>query len=75
MFIAFIQYSLETIRVIVKNFIDERKTLPTHMVTNPVKCLDFDMDNVVFINIKEERVKIAQVIPYERTIHDVMQNV
>jgi len=75
MFIEFIQYSLETIRVIVKNFVDDRKTLPITINTNRIKCLDFDIDNVIFINIKPEEVKIAEVIPYKRSAYDMMEAV
>jgi hypothetical protein len=75
MFIESVQYSLQTVRVVIKNFKDERKVLPVSAAKDNVKCLDFDMDTVVFTAAPRSLVKLAQVNPYNKTWLEVMDMV
>jgi hypothetical protein len=39
--------SIEKAKNLIKNYKDDQKVLPTS-ISNNIKCLDYDMDNVVF---------------------------
>ena len=83
MFIESVQYSpkgshwalLETVRVVIKNYKDEQKVLPVSTANDKVRCLDFDMDKVVFTSAPRSPVKLAPVNPYNKTWLEVMDMV
>ncbi len=75
MFIESVQYSLQTVRVVIKNYTDEQKVLPVSTAKDKVKCLDFDMDKVVFRSAPKSPVKLAEVNPYNKSWLEVMDMV
>ncbi len=75
MFIESVQYSLQTVRVVIKNYTDEQKVLPVSTAKDKVKCLDFDMDKVVFRSVPKSPVKLAEVNPYNKSWLEVMDMV
>ncbi len=75
MFIETVQYSLEFIRVTVKRIIDEQKTLPITEAKNTKKCLDFDMDKVVFEKLPSTIIKVQPIYPDKPTWLEVMDRV
>jgi hypothetical protein len=75
MFIESVQYSLQTVRVVIKNYTDEQKVLPVSTAKDKVKCLDFDMDKVVFRTAPKSPVKLAEVNPYNKSWLEVMDMV
>lgn len=75
MFIEPIQYSINALTVSIKNYTDEQKVLPVSMTTNNVKCLDFDMDTIVFKSASSSPINLVQVNPYHKTWLDVMEMV
>lgn len=75
MFIESVQYSLQTVRVVIKNYTDEQKVLPVSTAKDKVKCLDFDMDKVVFRPAPKSPVKLAEVNPYNKSWLEVMDMV
>ncbi len=74
MFIESVQYSLESVKLVVKNYTDNKKMLPISMSDNK-KCLDFDLDKVVFRPVAKSSIKLAEVNPYNKTLLDVMEMV
>jgi hypothetical protein len=66
---------LQSARIIIKNFKDEQKMLPVSTVNDKVRCLDFDMDKVVFTSAPKSPVKMAEVNPYNKTLLEVMEMV
>lgn len=75
MFIESVQYSLQSVNIIIKNFKDEQKVLPVTATKDKVRCLDFDMDTVVFTSAPKSPVKFAEVNPYNKTLLEVMDMV
>jgi hypothetical protein len=75
MFIESVQYSLGKVRELVKNYSDEQKVLPVTTAKNKVKCLDFDMDTVVFRSVPKSPVKSSEINPYNKTWLEVMEMV
>ena len=72
MFIETIQYSLQMIELLIKNYKDQQNVLPVTSVNDKVKCLDFDMDNVVLI---KPQVKIVEVKQYNKSWLEVLDMV
>jgi len=58
-----------------KNFKDEQNILPISTVKDKVRCLDFDMDKVVFKSAPKSPVKLAEVKPLNKTWLEVMEMV
>ena len=75
MFIESVQYSLQTVRVVIKNYTDEQKVLPVSTAKDKVRCLDYDMDKVVFRTAPKSPVKLAEVNPYNKSWLEVMDMV
>jgi hypothetical protein len=75
MFIESVQYSLQTVKVVIKNYKDEQKVLPVTTAKDKVRCLDFDMDKVVFRSAPKSPVKLAEVNPYNKSWLEVMDMV
>jgi len=74
MFIESVQYSLQSVKVVIKNYTDNQKMLPVSMSDN-VKCLDFDLDKVVFRHAPSSPIKLAEVNPYNKSLLEVMEMV
>lgn len=49
--------------------------LPVSTAKDNIKCLDFDMDKVVFTSAPRSPVKLVEVNPYNKTWLDVMEMV
>jgi len=75
MFIESVQYSLEQVKIVIKKYSDEQKVLPVSTAKDKVRCLDYDMDKVVFKHAPKAPVKLAQVNPYNKTWFEVMDMV
>jgi hypothetical protein len=75
MFIESIQYSLQSARIVIKNFKDEQIMLPISTVNDKVRCLDFDMDKVVFTSAAKSPVKLSEVNPYNKSWLEVLDMV
>jgi hypothetical protein len=81
-FLESAQYSLESVKIVIKNFRDDRNTLPISMSKDNIKCLDFDLDKVVFSSVPTSQAKIAEIYPckaevnpYNKTWLEVMDMV
>ena len=81
-FLESAQYSLESVKIVIKNFRDDRNTLPISMSKDNIKCLDFDLDKVVFSSVPTYQAKIAEIYPckaevnpYNKTWLEVMDMV
>jgi hypothetical protein len=66
MFYEALQYSSKDslwdyIKFIIQNFSNDQKVLPIYTSTNNVRCLDFDMDNVVFEHVKKNPVNFPDI--------------
>ncbi len=67
---SFIEYSLVKIIMIIRETIENKSDifgesiLPTTMNTNNVKCLDYDMDKVVFKKMSKSPINLAEINPY-----------
>lgn len=64
-----------TLNVVIKNCKDQQNVLPVSVSKNNKKCLDFDMDNVVFRAAPDSPTNCAEVKPYVKTWLDVMEMV
>jgi hypothetical protein len=70
-----VQYYLETVIVVIQKYSEEEKVLPISIEINK-KCLDFDMDTVTFNPLPlSKKVKIAKIVPYDKTWLEVMDMV
>ncbi len=67
--------SLKNIKGAVRNLKDEQTILPISTVKDKVKCLDYDMDKVVFKSAAKSPVKLAEIKPYNKTWLEVMEMV
>ena len=65
---------LENVNVVIKKFQGEQNMLPIS-TSNNVKCLDFDLDTVVFRPAPRSPIKLAEVNPYNRSMLEVMDMV
>ena len=70
-----VQYSLGAMKVVIQNYKNEQNMLPISSINNNVKCLDFDMDKVVFKSVPSSPIKLAEVNPYNRSLLEVMDMV
>jgi hypothetical protein len=75
MFIESVQYSLESVRIVIKNIYPEKKVLPVSTSANNVKCLDFDLDKTVFRQATKTLPKIEPIHPYKKTMLEAMDMV
>jgi hypothetical protein len=64
-----------SLNVVIKNYTDEQIMLPVSVSKNNKKCLDFDMDNVVFKSVPGSPINCAEVKPHVKTWLDVMEMV
>ena len=65
---------LERVNVVIKNIQGHQNMLPIS-TSNNIKCLDFDVDNVVFRPAPKSPVKLAEVNPYNKSMLEVMDMV
>ena len=75
MFIESVQYSLESVRIVIKNIYPEKKVLPISTSTNNVKCLDFDIEKVVFRPAAKTSAKVTPINPCNKSWLEVMDMV
>jgi hypothetical protein len=75
MFIESVQYSLQSVKIIVKNLKEERNSLPITVTKDNRKCLDFDLDNIVFKSAPKSPVKITPINPCNKSWLEVMDMV
>jgi hypothetical protein len=75
MFIESVQYSLQSARIVIKNLKDEQIMLPISTVKDKVRCLDFDMDKVVFTSTPKSQVKLVEINPYNKSWLEVLDMV
>jgi len=75
MFIESVQYSLQSVSLVIKNYKDDQKVLPVSTTKDNVKCLDFDLDKVVFRPVPKSPVRLAEVNPYNKSWLEVMDMV
>jgi hypothetical protein len=75
MFIESVQYSLENVRIVIKKISEKEKGLPISSAKNNIKCLDFDMDKVVFRPITKTSTKLSPINPCNKTWLEVMDMV
>ena len=66
---------LEKVKVVIKNYADDKKGLPISTAKDKVKCLDFDMDKVVFVSAPKSPVKLAEINPHNKSWLEVMDKV
>lgn len=72
-----VQYSLEVVRVVIKNITEEKKGLPISSSKDNIKCLDFDVEKV---SLKERPAakttpKVVPINPYNKSWLEVMDMV
>jgi len=72
MFTETIQYSFNAAIQYYKN---KENSLPITSTNNNVKCLDFDLDTIVFKSVPKSPVHLAEVNPYNKTLLEVMEMV
>ena len=74
-----VQYSqkglFETFKVVMQKLHVEQQMLPVSATNNTIKCLDFDMDKIVFKSVSRVPLNLAEVNPYNKTWLDVMEMV
>lgn len=70
-----VQYSLDLILIVVKNISKKENVLPITDTKNNVKCLDFDMDTVVFKPVAKTTTKLTPINPYNKSWLEVMDMV
>lgn len=75
MFTDSVQYSINTMNVVIQLYKNNGNMLPVSSTNNNVKCLDFDMDKVVFQSAPRTTIKLAEVNPYNKTLLEVMEMV
>ena len=63
-----------SMKEVIQNYKNE-KMLPISSTNNNVKCLDFDMDKVVFKSVPSSPIKLAEVNPYNKTLLEIMEMV
>ncbi len=63
-----------SMKEVIQNYKNE-KMLPISSTNNNVKCLDFDMDKVVFKSVPSSPIKLAEVNPYNKTLLEMMEMV
>ena len=66
MFIESVQSSLESVSVIINSCSKNKNLLPVSTSTDNKKCLDFDIDKVIFKPAQKSPSKQAQVNPNTR---------
>lgn len=67
--------SFDTIKLVVQLYKNNGSILPVSSTNNNTKCLDYDMDKVVFKTAPRTTIKMAEVNPYNKTLLDVMEMV
>ena len=75
MFIESVQYSLQFVLIVIKNISKKENVLPISDSKNNVKCLDFDMDTVVFRSVAKSSTKLSPINPYNKSLLEVMDMV
>ncbi len=58
-------YIPEPLRKLIKNLaiMDDFMVLPVSVAKNNVRCLDYDMDNVTFVGLKDKKIEIHIIYP------------
>ncbi len=75
MFIESVQSSLDSVRILIKNCSKNNKVLPISTSKDTIKCLDFDIDKVVFKPVQISTNKVSPVQPYKKSWLEVMDMV
>ncbi len=75
MFIESVQSSLDSVRIVIKNCSKDNKVLPISTSKDTIKCLDFDVDKVIFKQVQKSPSKLAQVNPCKKSWLEVMDMV
>ena len=66
---------LQSVKILVKNLKDDRNELPITVTKDNRKCLDFDLDSVVFKSAPKSPVKITPSNPCNKSLLEVMDMV
>jgi hypothetical protein len=75
MFIESVQYSLQLVLIVINNISKKENVLPISDTKNNVKCLDFDMDTVVFRSVAKTSTKLSVINPCNKSLFEVMDMV
>ena len=67
--------SFDTMKLVIQLYKNNGNMLPVSSTNNNVKCLDFDMDKVVFQSAPRSPINLAEVNPYNKTLLEVMEMV
>jgi hypothetical protein len=67
--------NFDTIKLVIQLYKNNGNMLPISSTNNNVKCLDFDMDTVVFQSAPRSTIKLAEVNPYNKSLLEVMEMV
>ena len=62
-------------KTVIQLYKNNGNMLPVSTAKDNIKCLDFDMDKVVFTSAPRSPVKLAEVKPYNKTLLEVMEMV
>lgn len=73
MFVEAFKYSIKTMKMFGQIYKVEEMVLPVSTTSNNVKCLDFDVDKVVFKSAKKRNIHSVEV--NNKTLLDVMEMV
>lgn len=65
----------DTIKLAIQLYKNNGNILPISSTNNNIKCLDFDMDKVVFKSNPRSSIDLAQVNPFHKTLLEVMEMV
>jgi hypothetical protein len=76
LFDTLMSYIPEPLRKLIKNLtlMDDFMVLPVTVAKNNVRCLDYDMDNVTFVGLKDQKISIHIVYP-EHTRLEMEHNI
>jgi protein associated with RNAse G/E len=66
---------IDTVKSVLQMYKKNGNILPISSTNNTVKCLDFDMDTVVFKSKPRSSINLADVNPYNKTQFEVMNMV
>ena len=62
-------------KTVIQLYKNNGSMLPVSTAKDKVRCLDFDMDKVVFASAPRSPVKLAEVNPYNKTWLEVLDMV
>lgn len=76
-----VRHQSACVKMLVETFVKimgyktEDTILPVSTTNNTIKCLDFDVDKIVFKSVPKSTVYLSEINPHNKSVLDVMEMV